>query len=307
MANSPQPESSDRSRLLLDFPIRFYTALRTIRLYPASNPQVQRSNELVRHSFQTLLNNSDEETVVLAVSDQKMLVCGEHLADKDQSRPQIQGLINLFSRSKIHSLSFSSSLSSEECNQLIQTLSVLLGEKEASETVASMLDKAGIVSVTADATRYVAIREGEQVVREELLGPRLKISDEELANFVLGETDDGSTVRGVSRELVDELIDRLPITAKTIGSRQDAEALTTVVVDCLRKLSSEQDDQKRSRQLANTAGTLSNLDPTLLAKLVANLPDAPNADAVLGSTIEKLSPQRLNALIAKLVAQQPAP
>ena len=91
MANSPQPVPSDRSQLLLDFPIRFYTALRTIRLYPATNPQVQRSNEMLLHSFQALLNSGDDETIVLAVSDQRLMVCGEHLPTKTNPNRRSRG------------------------------------------------------------------------------------------------------------------------------------------------------------------------------------------------------------------------
>ncbi|MDD2463420.1 MAG: hypothetical protein PHI97_05440, partial [Desulfobulbus sp.] len=307
MVNSPQPVPSDRSQLLLDFPIRFYTALRTIRLYPATNPQVQRSNVMVLQSFQELLHSGDEETVVLAVSDQRLLVCGEHLGDKDQTKPQIQGLINLFSRSKIHSLSFHPTLNTEECILLTQTLSALLAEREVSETVASMLDRAGIVSVTADAKRYVAIHEGEQVVRDELIGSGLNISDEELANFVLGGKNDGSTVQGVSRELVEELISRLPATADGTDDRQGSEAITSTVVELLQTFSREQDSQILAHEITQTGGALSSLNPALLAQLVANLPEGANTDAVLGATIDQLTPQRLNALIAKLVSQQPVP
>jgi CRP-like cAMP-binding protein len=301
MTNAPHPVPSDRSQLLLDFPIRFYTALRTIRLYPATNPQVQRSNVFVMQLFQALQGNSGEDSIILAVSDQKLLVCGEQLAEKEQNRPQIQGLITLFSRAKIHSLSFQPSFSFEECIRLTQTLSSLLGEKEIAESVAVLLDKAGIVSVTVDAKRYVAIHEGEQVVREDLLNAGLSISDEELASFVLGTQTDGSMVQGVSKELIQELINRLPASG-TPG--QHPEAVTTAVIDYLQKISREQDSQQRSHKIAQTAGTLSALDPSLLARLVADLPESNEAEAVLSTALNKLSPQRLNALIGRLITAQ---
>jgi hypothetical protein len=142
MTKTLHPVPSERGQLLLDFPIRFYTALRTIRLYPATNPQVQRSNEFVLHLFQALRNQIGEDSISLAVSDQKLLVCGEHLADKDQTRPQIQGLITLFTRTRIHSLSFHPTFNLEECIQLTQTLSSLLGEKEPLTGKGASLEKA---------------------------------------------------------------------------------------------------------------------------------------------------------------------
>nr|WP_321464686.1 HEAT repeat domain-containing protein [uncultured Desulfobulbus sp.] len=304
MANSPASAPPDRSQLLLDFPIRFYTALRTIRLYPPTNPQVQRSNTLVLQSFQALLNSGDDEAIVLAVSDQKLMVCGEHLSDRDQAKPQIQGLINLFSRSKMHSLSFSPSFSAEECMLMSQTLSSLLGEKEPSENVAALLDRAGILSVSADAKRYVAIHEGEQVVREELLGTGLNISDEELTNFVLGGKGDQATVPGVSKKLVEELLSRLSASGEGAEGSAGGSVTKEALVELLQKFSREQGPTGIPGSDATPSGLLSALDPSLLAKLVANLPEVPAGNAVLSSAIEQLSPQRLNALIAKLVAQQ---
>ncbi|WP_448873604.1 hypothetical protein, partial [Desulfobulbus propionicus] len=301
MTKTLHPVPSERGQLLLDFPIRFYTALRTIRLYPATNPQVQRSNEFVLHLFQALRNQIGEDSISLAVSDQKLLVCGEHLADKDQYRPQIQGLITIFTRTRIHSLSFHPTFNLEECIQLTQTLSSLLGEKEPDEPVATLLDKAGIVSITVDAKRYVAIHEGEQVVREELLNAGLNITDEELTSFVLGTSADGSTVQGVSKELVQELINRLPPSA-TPG--QYPEAVTAAVISYLQKISQERDSQQRSHDITQTAGTISALNPSLLARLVADLPESAEADAVLGSALDKLPPQRLNALITRLITEQ---
>ncbi len=300
MSPPPFSTASERSNLLLDFPVRLYTALRTIRLYPASNPQVQRGNELVLQAFRALLESEADDSVNLAFSDGKIIVCGEHLADKDQTRPQIQGLITLLARLKIHSFTFHPTFSFEECAAFIQTLSALLGEKEMEASISSLLDKAGITSVSVDSKRYVAIREGEQIVRGDLIGSGLTISDEELASFVLGKTEK-DPLQGVSAELVQELIDRLP---KTGGAQRHPEDVSKSVIEFLHNLSKETDFQKHRDEIKKSAQALSGLDPTLLAKLVATLPTTPDADAILGSTLHQLSPQQLNTLISNLVAQQ---
>jgi len=85
-----------------------------MRLYPASNPQVQRSNDFVLKAFRALLESDADDSVNLAFSDRKIIVCGEHLLEKDQTRPQIQGLITLFSRLKIHSFTFHPNFSVED-------------------------------------------------------------------------------------------------------------------------------------------------------------------------------------------------
>jgi len=300
MTSPPSSPTPERSGLLLDFPIRLYTALRTMRLYPAANPQVQRSNDFVLKAFKVLLASEPDDSVTIAFTDSKIFVCGEPLPDKDQARPQIQGLIALFGRLHIHSFTFHADFSLAECAAFINTLSALLGEKESTEAVATLLNKAGITSVSADAKRYVAIREGEQVVREELIGSGLNISDEELANFVLGKTEKDS-VAGVSPELVQELINRLPAAGTP---HQHPEEVTKGVIEFLHNLSKETDFGKHTEEIEQSAQALSGLDPSLLAKLVATLPATPDADAMLGSTLHQLSPQQLNTLISNLIAQQ---
>ena len=205
MSNTPRSPTPDKSLLLLDFPVRLYTALRTMRLYPATNPQVQRSNYFVFKAFNALASKT-ENSVSLAISDLKILVCGEHLADRDQERPQIQGLITLLNRLKIHSFSFHPSFDYTQCEIFIQSLANLIGDKELSEPLADLLTRAGLHSVSVDAKNSVAGQKGEQVVRDELIGTGLNISDEELAQFVLGKLGSSEHPRAIDTELIEELI-----------------------------------------------------------------------------------------------------
>ena len=272
-----------------------------MRLYPAANPQVQRSNDFVLKAFRALLASKADDSITLALSDNRLLICGEHLADKDHTRPQIQGLVALLTRLNIHSFTFHATFSLEECAAFVQTVAGLLGDKELTEPIATLLDKAGIASVTADNKRYVAIREGEQVVRGDLIGSGLSISDEELASFALGKTD-GETIPGVSADLVQELINRLPVTADS--SRHRSEAVTQEVIAFLQNLSKEIDPRKHAAGIEQSAKALAEMNPAALAQLVATLPTTPDADAVLGTTLHNLSPHRLNALVSGLIARQ---
>lgn len=298
MTPSPRPEETT---LLLDFPVRFYSALRTIRLYPAANPQVQRSNDFVVKAFAALRGAKPDEAVTIALSGDRLLVCGEQLSDKEQSRPQVRGLVTFLSRMEIHSLTFHPTFTLQECTALLQILGTLLSEKTMPEPLAHLLDKAGITSVAVDAMRYVAIKEGEQVVREEMLGSGLLISDEELANFVLGKADPG-VVPGVSLDLVQDLIGRLP---QPEGFHQPPEAVTENVIDFLRQLSQETDSHKHDAELKQSGAILAGLDPGLLNHLLTNLPQSADTEAMLGTALQQLSPQQLNALIAHAVAQNP--
>lgn len=301
MSHPPPSSSPERSRLLLDFPVRLYTALRTMRLYPASNPQVQRSIDFLVKAHVALLAAEGGDSITIAISDQKLLVCGDQLPERDQARPQIQGLITFIGRLKIHSFTFHAGFTFDVCLVVVQTLAPLLSEKELAEPLAQLLDKAGITAVTVDVKRYVAIHEGEQVVREEMLGSGLQISDEELTNFVLGKTEN-SPFDSISAELIKDLLSRLP----PGGDHRHSEQTTRAVIETLKSLSRETDPQKRRAESEHSAELLSGLDPGLLAQLVATLPPSPAADEVLGTTLQHLSPGRLNTLIANLVTQQKA-
>ncbi|MBV5318207.1 MAG: hypothetical protein JZU50_10415, partial [Desulfobulbaceae bacterium] len=301
MSNPSDSLTPERISLLLDFPVRLYTALRTMRLYPASNPQVHRSNDFVLKAFKALLTSSADDSVNIAFSDQKILVCGENLPDKEQNRPQIQGLTLLFGRLKIHSFTFHLTFGATDCVKFIQILSELLGNKELTEPMSVLLERAGISTISVDTKRYVAVHNGEQVVREEMIGSGLNISDEEMANFVLGKTERKGSLHNISPELVEELINRLPAAA---GQSQQAEGLTEAVIEVLQNLSKETDFSKRATEIEASAYSLSGLEPALLAKLMASLPTTPVADEILSSTLHQLTPPQLNGLIANFLTQQ---
>ncbi|MBM9536965.1 HEAT repeat domain-containing protein [Desulfobulbus alkaliphilus] len=303
MATSRQTPSPDRSTLLLDFPMRIYTALRTMRLYPAANPQVQRSNDFVLKAFTALMADKNDDAVNLALSDKKILVCGDPLADRDQERPQIQGLITLLDRLKIHSFTFHSGFDFDQCALFIESLANLLGERDLSEPLADLFNRAGLHAVSVDAKRYVAVHKGEQVVREEMIGAGLNISDEELANYVLGKSGPNGQARAIAPELIEELLSRLPKSAEDQGQ---SHILNETVLELLEKLSREIDFGKRSEGINQSATALTRLDPALLAGLVAKMPATAVADEVLDSTLDRLSPNQRNTLIANLVARLPS-
>jgi HEAT repeat protein/CRP-like cAMP-binding protein len=274
-----------------------------MRLYPVANPQVQRSNDFFLKAFKTLLESGVDRSITIAFSDQKILVCGEQLPDKDQTRPQIQGLIVLFNRLKIHSFTFQPTFDKVDCDKFIQILSHFLTEKIFTEPITTLLGKAGINSIIVDAKRYVAIHEGEQVIREELLSSGLRVSDKELSNSVLGKPGRKDALLSISSELVKELIGRLP---ETTGRNMPTEGLTEAIMETLQNLSEETDLNKRSNNIEASASTLSGLDPGLLAQLTAHLPATPVADEMLRATLHRMTQPQLNALITHFITQQTA-
>ncbi|NLX20004.1 MAG: hypothetical protein GXY53_12110, partial [Desulfobulbus sp.] len=300
MTSSTSSPGTDRNSLLADFSIRLYTALRTMRLYPSTNPQVQRSNDFFFKAFRTLLDQAKEKSVTIACSDGRLLICGEHLSEKDQARPQIQGLITLFNRLQIHSLTFHEPFTSKECNSFIELLSSFLAEKEESRSIASLLAEADIATVTVDTMKYVVLREGEQVVNEEMIGSGLDISDEELTNFIL-EHGSQQMALGVPSALIDQLINQLPNTGEETGE-QSAD-INKTVIDLLQQLGQKTGDAAHEQTIANVANHLTSLDPLILAQLVSHLPVTPDTNSVLSTVIKQIPPEHLYSLISNLTLQ----
>ena len=302
MSNPPQPGSPERNALLLDVPARLYTAMRTIRLYPPTNPQVQRSNEFVMQALQALLAAEDGDSINLALLEGRLMVCGEQLPDKEQARPQIQGLVTLMQRLKIHSLSFHSTFSPSHCVDFIQILAELGSEREPSETLAARLERAGIDSVAVDTKRYVAIGEGEQVVREEMLIPGLAVSDADMVSYIQGKGLAGAGfAAAIPVELEREFSAQLA-TAKG-GREVEPAELGRAVRDVLETISN-QPTGRQAEDVRLLAHTLVDLDPVLLAGVMSDLPAAKAADDLLGAVLRQMPLQRLDALVAALSSQQ---
>ena len=298
----PPPDPSTRNLLLLEFPVRLYTALRTVRLYPATNPQVLRSIDLVERAFRDLLATTGADRGEIAVVEQQLLVCGEPLADRDQVRPQIVGLSHLFQRLQIHSLTFHPSLTAHDFTRFAELLATLPEGRQPAEPLPVLLDQAGLHGIVVDIRRYVALGEGEQVVREELATAMgVDIDDEELAQFVIGQTGAGVRLQAVDATAAPDPAARLTAAVSSSGSDEERTAATAAM---LVHLAGSTDPDRRAEDLRLFARTLAGLDPSRLARLISRLPQTPLADELLGAVFEQLPPERLDRLAVRLATEQ---
>ena len=300
MTLSSTPPASKRNDLLVDLPIRLHSALRTIRLYPPTNPQVQRSNDAVCSAVHALMTAYPGSSVTIAFTNSKVFVCGERLPEKDQARPQLQGLVIMSNRCNLRSFTFRSTFSPEQCTAFIQTISAFLGDLEIEESVAMLLDKAGVTSVAVDLKRYVTIHADEQIVPQKALNPDLDLIDEKLANFVFDTINQDSILR-VSTQWIQDVINLLP---SSDAQDQHLDEVTKGVSELLRKLVLETGHNRQTTEIEQAVKTLSRLNPRILSRLVAALPPTPEADAVLRLILRQMTEQQLNALIINLIAQQ---
>jgi CRP-like cAMP-binding protein/HEAT repeat protein len=289
------------SQYLSQLPIRLYGALRNLRIYPVTNPQVKTGAKLVLDILNRLFQVSDKVTI--SVSEHKILINGQSLSDKDQQRPQVLGIIELFDKLDIHSITFHSHVSGQDYARFMQlfTLTALDRDQEKPSSLKEKLIDEEITSITIDETRYVAVSEGEQVVSdEEFNRASLQISDEELARFVLGSPVIDSTTEKnttISLPALQELLAKLPEAEGTAAAPRSLEDSLENLFQLLENSSGE----AQGVTVEGSASSWSRLPPEILSKLISRLPENRVADELLDKTITRLDEVSLLQLLAALL------
>lgn len=289
---------------LTEFPLRLYSALRTIRIYPSSNPQVGKTTDNVIAILGELLDHEVDE-ITLASSEQKILVNGRPLPEKDQQRPQIQGLLELLDTLQIHALTFHSSFSAGDCIRFLGLLSAASCNIQPGQPIKTLLDEAGLDTVDVDEKRYVAVHDGEQVVTEDKIvkeGSGL-IDNSDLAGFILGSipgNTDGLSIPGL-QQLFTSGIDTQ--TSSVLPPTREGRGALHALVDTIGRTASG-DEKDGILEYSSTA--LAGLAPASLTSLFASLPESSAADALLNRTMNRLDTNQLEGLLLTLAdASQP--
>ncbi|NOQ46330.1 MAG: cyclic nucleotide-binding domain-containing protein [Desulfobulbaceae bacterium] len=285
--------SPDQNSLLAELPLKFYSALRTRRLYPASNPQIQKSAESVLACIKKLFSPG-AKTISLGHSSGKILVKGEQLSQNDQERPQIQGLVTLLDRLQIHSISFHRHLNGYETALFLAKFADSIGTATPIKPLKEILEELGIHSISLDEKRYVAVGEGEQVVNAEQFNAGLiAVSDEELTNFVLGQTGLQPGQNSLPTHIMQELHARLP---ENISEDLTPLDFMAALINILQN--TVEADWSQGDPIKTSAATLTRFTPVLLSRLIAALPENQVADDLLDTTVSQLSKEQLVKLIA---------
>lgn len=285
-----------------ELPIRLYSALRSIRIYPPSNPQVTKSTDHVIAILDKLLEREVTD-ITIASSEQKILVNGNLLPEKDQQRPQIQGLAELFSTLQIHTLTFHSGFSAADCVNFLELLSAATGNMQPEQSIKILLQEAGIDSVKVDEKRYVAVHEGEQVIHEDNIGSGesgLRISDDDLAMFILGKTTGSGEVGGLSTVALQQLLTGTGNEHSSSHQHLGGQGALKALLDGLSHTASQ---SKKAELLDHSATALAGLAPAVLTRLLNSLPREDAADELLAQTAERMDHNQLEALL--LVLSEP--
>ncbi len=304
----PIPDSQKDHELLTELPIRLYSALRTTRIYPPANPQVKKSVDYVIDTLTTIFQQKKKD-LTIGSSELKILINGRPLPEKDQQRPQITGLVEIFETLQIHTLSFRATFSAADCSKLLEILAEASGQFGQQEPVSDLLRHAGLKSVTVDEKKYVAIRKGEQIAPEGRVLPEgsfLQVSDAELVQYVLAEAEEsGQNIADLSTDELQRFFATIGKSAASIDKTEQSgnkESLQALV----QRLENNSGDKKKNILLERSATALAGLNSNILAQLLATLPTMDSSRILMEKTVEQLDVNRLEELLIDLAEKIPA-
>ncbi len=301
MLQEPNPVAPENMQLLVDIPIRLFTAIRTQRFYPPANPQVQLSKKLLLDSLQEGRQATGKQDIDIAMADGCILVASVRLGERDLARQQIRGLINFYTQFNIHSITFHSDFSDEDCSTILTLLSDFMGTRDSGESLGALVAESGLSSVAIDSKRYVEVHgvpgatgTGQYV---------LAVDGSEESPSPEGKRERVAALQSISRELVEEL------TGLPLGNdldKQNSEELFEAILEILFNLDLEESSIGRNAHVEESSVTLGNLPSSVLAGLFPQMPETPVGDAVLSSTLQQLSPGEIDKIIMHLETQAAA-
>ncbi len=292
MSQQPVLAAPDASTLLVDVPIRFFTAIRTHRFYPAAAPQVQLSRNILLSSLAEVRRSVGGADVTVAVTENSMLVCGVRLDKKDLSRQQIRGLRHFFNQFAIHSLIFHRSFDELDCALFLHQLVDLMEKRESDTSASTLLTQTALSSVSVVSQSQTRDAAGHSVGQD---APAFEKNGGQDA--AANGRENAATQHLLARETVEECTG-LPLGSEFgVGASED---LLNVVLDVLFNLDLESDPIKRNRHIEESARTLAQIAPGLLAHLLVQLPATPVGDACFFSVLQELTPARLEQVIVHL-------
>ncbi len=176
----------------LSFLMQLHAAVRNVQLYPAANPQVDRAVDSAYSSLKKLLALQDDG-VVIAESNQKLLINGQALQDKDLHRPQVVGIIEFITGFEVHSITFLPTINRHDFKQFIELFSETSTQLNLDNNLKELIAEKKIKHISVDTRRYVAIHDGQEVVNgNDRALHELSVSDDELALFVSSAGGTGS-------------------------------------------------------------------------------------------------------------------
>ncbi len=214
---------SELQRAAVELIIALNAALVNIRMYPSSSDMISTSVEMSFDRLQRVLKVAPKLT--LGEANNQLLINGEQLGLRDQSRPPIVSFLTSLRRRDIFSIIISSGMTTEEFAKFLQVLAMAPEEIREAGGFSEELERQHCEHVLVNERRFVAIGKDEE------LGV-LGMGDGEGGGS--GEDTDADLLRSKDEEIarLKEIVKDEKFIALILGNEQ-TEGLEDMVHDIL--------------------------------------------------------------------------
>lgn len=244
------------------------TAIKNVRMYPASSASVVNAHEKLYQALLDLL--VEEKPLVFAESEKALLVCGRPLRQTDQEKPHIVSLLNHLLSFGLKSISFNRGLSKEELAHFIELISRKPESVKSDGGLARLMADQNIVHITLDQKVYVAVGKDQHVL------PSLDITDDQIARFFIlthpEMAPDSPQFREMSKDpealsrAFNAGLSRIMAQKGMLSDYQIVESLSNMI-SLLDKTAVGLDDEKRSALSQQIGRALVAADPAITEQL----------------------------------------
>ena len=152
---------SELQRAAVELIIALNAALVNIRMYPSSSDMISTSVEMSFDRLQRVLKVAPKLT--LGEANNQLLINGEQLGLRDQSRPPIVSFLTSLRRRDIFSIIISSGMTTEEFTKFLQVLAMAPDEIRQAGGFSDELERVRCEHVLVNERRFVAIGKNEEL------------------------------------------------------------------------------------------------------------------------------------------------
>ena len=279
----------------IDLIIAINAAITNARLYPPASSLIVNSARRMYQSVESLL--AETESIEYAESEQKLLVQGEPLSEKELKKPQTASFLGLITDLGLRSISIKNGISEDEIAGFIQVMKISPDELHAAGGVKKLFLENSITHIAIDEQVYVKLDSEHSIAAD------LDISDKDIASYLLGgqEADD-EEIEQIRRVLKNpDVVSRIfkKGVQQIMTDPKDSEQLPQAMISLIEsftKLSPETQDDHSKEILS----TLMDMDDNLLLSVLTRNMDEVFGEKVFKEFINELEDSRFETLMARI-------
>jgi HEAT repeat protein len=273
------------------------TAIRNLRLYPATSATIINSIEKLYESLQGMFDQ--EKTICFAEAEKSLLVCGEPLSQKDLEKPQVAGLMEILLNYCIKSINFDYGFDRDELLAFMEILAKKTENIDSASGLAQIMAEKKLTRIRINEKVYVVQDKNKQILSN------LAVDDEKIIQFLLsGNPELAADIQKLEemannpewiKQIFQSGISRIMEQAGTLSDLQISENLVQVIT-LLEKIAgnfSPEDQDRISQDVAKSIAVadIDITDQTIVRKM-EHLFGGKLMQNILNTLAEEKSPEQ---------------